>query len=74
MEVKLKLFATLRRGRFREQIVNIKDNSRVIDIINQYDIPSDEITICLVNGRDADKLQILQSGDTVSLFPPVGGG
>jgi len=74
MEVKLKLFATLRKGRFREQIVTTKDNSQVIDIVNQYDIPLGEIAICLVNGRDADKLQILESGDTVSLFPPVGGG
>lgn len=74
MEVKVKLFATLRDGRFREQIVNVNDNSKVIDIVNNYNIPIDEIAICLVNGRDADKSQTLKTGDTVSLFPPVGGG
>lgn len=74
MEVKVRLFATLREGRFREQILSMKENSRVIDIVNKYNIPSGEIAICLVNGRDADKLQFLKTGDTVSLFPPVGGG
>ncbi len=74
MEVRVKLFATLREGRFREQILHMKENSKVIDIVKKYNIPSDEIAICLVNGRDADKLQSLKTGDTVSLFPPVGGG
>jgi sulfur carrier protein len=74
MEVKLKLFATLRQGRFKEQMLNIKDNSRVIDIITQCNIPLEQIAICLVNGRDADKMQTLKNYDTVSLFPPIGGG
>jgi len=74
MEIKVKLFATLREGRFREQILNMKENSRVIDIVRKYNIPSEEIAICLVNGRNADQLQSLKTGDIVSLFPPVGGG
>lgn len=74
MEVNVKLFATLREGRFREQKLEIKDNSRVIDIINQYHIPLEEVAICLVNGHDADNQHTLNNGDTVSLFPPVGGG
>lgn len=74
MEVKVKLFATLREGRFRERMLDINDGSRVIDIIKLYDIPFEEIAICLVNGRDANQSQVLKSQDVVSLFPPVGGG
>ncbi len=74
MEVKVKLFATLREGRFKEQKIELRDDSRVIDIINQYHIPLQEVAICLVNGRHAESEHLLNNGDTVSLFPPVGGG
>lgn len=73
MQITVKLFATLRDERFKEELTNIQDNSRVIDVIEKYHLPIDEVSICLVNGRDADNEHILQNGDTVSLFPPVGG-
>lgn len=74
MQVNVKLFATLRDGRFKEEKTEIKDNGRVMDVIEKYDLPLEEVAICLVNGRDADNEHVLQNGDTVSLFPPVGGG
>lgn len=74
MQVNVKLFATLRDGRFREQKTEIADNGRVLDVIEKYNLPIEEVAICMVNGRDADKEQVLHSGDTVSIFPPVGGG
>lgn len=74
MRVNVKLFATLREGRFKAETADLNDNSRVIDVIKKYDLPEEEVAICLVNGRDADNNHVLQNGDTVSLFPPVGGG
>lgn len=74
MKVNVKLFATLRDGRFKEKATHLEENSRVLDVINKYELPMDEVSICLVNGRDADTNQVLQNGDTVSIFPPVGGG
>ncbi|MGE5454883.1 MAG: MoaD/ThiS family protein [Methylocystaceae bacterium] len=74
MQVNVKLFATLRDGRFKTKGTELKDDSRVIDVIKKYDLPEEEVAICLVNGRDADGDQMLQDGDIVSLFPPVGGG
>ncbi|HKM02088.1 MAG TPA: MoaD/ThiS family protein [Sedimentibacter sp.] len=74
MEVNVKLFATLRDGRFKEEKVKLQDNTQVKDIICKYAIPIEEVKICLVNGRDADLNQSLKNGDTLSLFPPVGGG
>ena len=73
MQVDVKLFASLQEGHFKEQKTELNDNSRVIDVIKKYDIPLEEMSICLVNGRDADNDQVLHDGDTVSLFPPVGG-
>lgn len=74
MKVNVKLFATLREGRFKEESAEMQDNSRVMDVIQKYNLPFEEVAICLVNGRDADNERILQNGDTVALFPPVGGG
>jgi sulfur carrier protein len=74
LEVNVKLFATLREGRFKVEKAELRHNSRVIDVIEKYDLPLEEVSICYVNGRDADNDHILKDGDTVSLFPPVGGG
>lgn len=74
MEVNVKLFATLREGRFKEEKAKIEDNTQVKDVISKYAIPIEEVRICLVNGRDAEFNQSLKNGDTLSLFPPVGGG
>lgn len=74
MEVNVKLFATLRDGRFKEEKANINENTQISDVISKYNIPKEEVKICLVNGRDADLNQTLKNGDTLSLFPPVGGG
>jgi sulfur carrier protein len=74
MEVNVKLFATLRDGRFKEERANINENTQISDVISKYNIPKEEVKICLVNGRDADLNQTLKNGDTLSLFPPVGGG
>jgi len=74
MLVNVKLFATLREGRFATEETELQENSRVMDVIKKYDLPLDEVAICLVNGRDADNDKVLKNGDTLSIFPPVGGG
>lgn len=74
MEVNVKLFATLREGRFKEEKTKVQDNIQVKDVINKYDIPMEEVKICLINGKDADINQSLKNGDTLSIFPPIGGG
>jgi molybdopterin synthase sulfur carrier subunit len=74
MQVIVRLFATLREGRFNEQKLELEKGSRVIDVINKYELPKEQIAICYINGRDADNECLLHDGDTISLFPPVGGG
>lgn len=74
MKVNVKLFATLREGRFKVETADLEDNTSVYDVIKKYDLPVEEVAICLVNGRDADNDHVLKNGDIVSLFPPVGGG
>jgi len=73
MEVNIKLFADLQEGRFEEKKEVLAENSRVIDVINKYGLPQEEVHISFINGRDADKDQVLHNGDTLSLFPKIGG-
>lgn len=73
MEVNVKLFGDLREGRFKEEKTRLEESSRVIDVINKWDLPLEEVAICLVNSRVAEFGQVLQSGDTVAFSPPVGG-
>lgn len=74
MNVKVKLFADLREGRFEVENTEVADHSRVTDVVQNLNIPPDQVKICLVNGRDTGTDYVIQNGDTVSLFPPVGGG
>lgn len=37
-------------------------------------IPEGEVTLRFVNGRAVEPDAVLQDGDRVGLFPPVGGG
>ena len=74
MEVNVKLFATLREGRFKAEKAHLEENSRVLDVLKKYELPLEGVAICLINGRDADNEHILKNGDTLSIFPPVGGG
>ncbi len=74
MEIEVRLFATFRQGREKIQKIKIRENTTILDILNIIDIKEEEVAIMLLNGRDATSDRIVQDGDVVSLFPPVGGG
>jgi len=79
MQVKIKLFATLRDYLPKESDgkscqVDIDEKTTIEQIIAQLHIPGDIPKIILVNGRNGSLNQTLKSGDEVSIFPPVAGG
>ena len=74
MNIKVRLFATLRNGRGKELNMQLGQGAVVRRIIEALNISEDEVAILLVNGRDATLDKELEEGDTVSIFPPVGGG
>ena len=73
MQLTVKLFAELRDGRFKVENSEVAEQSRVTDVVQSLKIPPDQVKICLVNGRDAGTDYVIQNGDTLSLFRPVGG-
>lgn len=74
MKITVKLFATLRRGRFDRDDLECTEPSRVIDIVRRLAIPEKEAAIIFINSRHAAFDTELHEGDTLAIFPPVGGG
>lgn len=74
MQIEVRLFATLRAGRFNRQTLELPDGTTVAALLSHLGLRSGEVAILLVNGRDAIREKALQAGDAVSLFPAIGGG
>jgi sulfur carrier protein len=74
MKLTVKLFATLREGRGKQLDIDIEESSSVLHVLEKLDIKKANVSIMLVNGNNTDPATPLSDGDTLSLFPPVGGG
>ena len=74
MRIRIKLFATLRQGRFEERLVEMAQGATVAEAIASLDIPDREVKVVFVNNRHAARDRELGEGDTLALFPPIGGG
>ena len=74
MQITIKLFAMLKNGRFDSAQRECPDNTTIQDILNGLAIPVSEAAIIFVNGRHANPEDDLHHADTVSIFPPIGGG
>lgn len=74
MKVTVKLFATFRIGRFGEVNKEYETGTTVGDVLKELSLPPDEIGATLINHRHVEEDQLLQDGDTLSIFPLVGGG
>ncbi len=72
--ITVKLFATLREGRFDIRSMNIAAGATVADVVRMLEIPEKEVSLILVNHRHHDPDHVLNAGETLALFPPVGGG
>ena len=74
MNVTVKLFANFRVDRFKVEQRNYQQAIPCREVIADVGIGVQEIGIILINGRHAALDTRLEDGDTLSLFPLVGGG
>jgi molybdopterin converting factor small subunit len=74
MQITINLFATLRKNRFESDRRQCPEGTTVQSILNDLSIPESEAAIIFVNGRHAGPDTFLLEKDTVSIFPPIGGG
>ena len=74
MEVEVRLFATFRKGRFKKQNMEFSEGARLREVLRHLDIPEEEVSLPLVNGKYSDLDRRLADRDVFSVFPAVGGG
>ncbi len=73
-EAEIRLFATLREGRFEKARIKLEGPSSVKEILKSFEIDPEEVAIIFVNKKHAGLDTAVHPGDSVSLFPKVGGG
>ncbi|HUW40572.1 MAG TPA: MoaD/ThiS family protein [Rectinemataceae bacterium] len=74
MRVTLRLFASLRTGRFDEAEFELPPAATVGEALDAAGVPRLEAAIVFVDGRHADFDHPLAEGDSLGVFPPIGGG
>jgi molybdopterin synthase sulfur carrier subunit len=74
VQVTVKLFATLRKGRFDVARRELSAGATIADVLAELDIDGRQPLLCFLNGRQADGESVLHDDDVVALFPPIGGG
>jgi molybdopterin converting factor small subunit len=80
MKVKVKLFATLRNyGPTGVELgesfsVALEEGVTVAALLETLKIPRREAKIIMINGNNSEIGDKLIEGDTIAIFPPVGGG
>ncbi|MEW6624189.1 MAG: MoaD/ThiS family protein [Bacillota bacterium] len=74
MEIQVKLFATFRQGRFTAEKMEFPEGSTILNVVEKLAIDPAEVAIAMINGKSAELDAVLSEGDTLGLFPPVGGG
>ncbi|ABA87715.1 molybdopterin biosynthesis sulfur carrier protein [Syntrophotalea carbinolica DSM 2380] len=74
MKITVKLFAGFRDNRFKVAEQDVPEAATVSDILTALDISGPELGVALINGRHVPPEHVLVDGETLSLFPKVGGG
>jgi molybdopterin converting factor small subunit len=76
MHITVKLFAQYREGRFKEALLQYPEGTSAKEVVVDLDIHTSPfpLGVLMLNGRHELEEVMLQEGDTLSLFPKVGGG
>jgi len=74
MNVKIKLFASLRTFGPDEQWIELPDHTSINDVVKILHIPETIRILMIVNGEHRPADHALQNGDELALFPPIAGG
>ena len=74
MKITVKLFATFRKDRFAIEERTYPEGTTAGQIVNELQLPLSQLGILLVNSRHVDLDRMLVDGETLAIFPLVGGG
>ncbi len=74
MRITIKMFASLKTDRFKEETCVFSDRATLREIVQELGIPLGEVGIALRNGTPANLDQPLAEGDSLALMPRISGG
>jgi molybdopterin converting factor small subunit len=74
MKITVKLFATFRKDRFEIEERTYPEGATAGQIVAELQLPLAQLGILLVNSRHVDLERVLVDGETLAIFPLVGGG
>ncbi len=74
MLITIKLFATFRQGRFKIAEREVAEGTTVAEVLSLLDIAAAEVGTLFVHGRQVEPDRVLVAGDTLAVFPLIGGG
>lgn len=74
MKITVKLFATFRAGRFDIEERDYPAGTTVAQVVEQLELPVEKLGILMVNHVHVELEKALADGETLAIFPLVGGG
>lgn len=75
MRVLVKLFAQYREGRFKAEQREYPNGTTAQTVIDALELERvSPLGVLMVNGKHVQPTYSLQEGDSIALFPKVGGG
>ena len=79
MNINLNFFVSLSKYKPKgcgQNFFNVSCNkgTTIYELLEMYKVPKKEVKMIFINGRHAKFDSILEDGDRVGIFPPVGGG
>ncbi len=74
MQVQVRLFATLRQGRFNRQWMDLSAGESIGDLLRLLGIPEEDVGMLLLDGHDTALNTLLEDKAVISVFPALGGG
>jgi len=74
MKITVKLFATFRIDRFDMETRDYPQGTTVGQVVEELKLPLEQLGILMVNSRHVNLDRVLAEGETLAIFPLVGGG
>ncbi len=77
--VEVRLYATLQKyhpglGIGEPLVIALDNKAKLGNLVGELKIPKEEIKTAFVNGKWEEESHLLEDGDRIGIFSPVGGG
>jgi molybdopterin converting factor small subunit len=73
--IQIKLFATLQRFMpASAENYAIETGTTIRTLLQQLDLPENKAKLIFIDGVKAELTTVLEGGERIGIFPPVGGG